>query len=212
MWQFIRRCLIGGLLIWLPIWATLFVLGFVVHLLDSTVSLLPHDYQPEQFLGFQIPGLGVVLAILVLFFTGLLVSNFMGRRLLSWWEFILARIPLVRSIYSAVKQVSQTVLVPNGQAFRQVLLVQFPHQNSWTIAFLVGQSLPEVNKVLNQAMITVYVPTTPNPTSGYIIMVPKEQTKVLEMSIDEALKFVISLGVVQPGVKKNSIVLGEDNA
>ena len=198
MWGFIRRCLVGGLLVWLPILATLFVIKFIIGLIDSSLLLLPHAYQPQNLIGIDIPGLGVVIAILVLFFTGLLAGNFIGRKMLELWEFVLHRIPVVRTIYSAVKQVLETVLVPSSQSFRQVLLVKFPHQESWTLGFLVGQGVAEVNKLLNAEMLTVFIPTTPNPTSGYIIIVPRKDAMVLNMSVDEALKFVVSLGVVQP--------------
>jgi uncharacterized membrane protein len=204
MGPFIRRCFIGGLLVWLPILATLLVLRFIVGILDNSLSLLPQPFQPDNLLGFHIPGLGVVLGILVLFFTGLLVGNFIGSKFVQLWEYILARIPLVRTVYSAVKQVLETVLTPSGQAFRKVLLIKFPHQESWTLAFLVGQGLVENTMAIQKDLVTVFVPTTPNPTSGYIVLVPKEQTLELEMTVDEALKFVISLGVVQPSLKKGA--------
>jgi uncharacterized membrane protein len=198
MWGFIRRCLVGGLLVWLPLLATLFVLRFIITLIDSSLLLLPSAYQPQHLFGMNIPGLGVVISILILFLTGLLAGNFLGRKMVELGEFVLARIPVVRTIYSAVKQVLETVFSPSSQSFRQVLLVRFPHQESWTLGFSVGQVLPEVNKVLEKELMTVFIPTTPNPTSGYIVMVPKEDVKILNMSVDEALKFVISLGVVQP--------------
>lgn len=209
MWAFIRRALIGGLLVWLPILATLFVLKFIIGLMDNSLSLLPLKYHPEQLFGFHIPGVGVVLAILILFFTGLFVGNFIGEKFMELWEYILNRIPLVRSVYSAVKQVLETVLVPSSQSFRQVLLVRFPHQNSWTIAFLVGQGLIEANELTQEDLLTVFVPTTPNPTGGYVIFVPRKDAIELSMSVDEALKFVISLGVVLPknvnsGVSQNA--------
>jgi uncharacterized membrane protein len=204
MLAFIRRALIGGLLVWLPILATLYVLRFIVGLMDNSLSVLPKQYQPEQLFGFHIPGLGVVLAVFILFFTGLLVGNFIGRKFVKFWEYLLHRIPFVRSIYSAVKQVLETVLVPSSQSFRQVLLVKFPHAESWSIAFLVGQGLKETNELLQQDLLTVFVPTTPNPTSGYIVFVPKKDTVELSMSVDEALRFVISLGVVQP--KKTGVI------
>jgi uncharacterized membrane protein len=204
MWAFIRRALIGGLLVWLPILATLYVLKFIIGLMDNSLSLLPAQYHPDELLGFNIPGIGVILAILILFFTGLFVGNFIGKKFVQLGEYILHRIPLVRSIYSAVKQVLETVLVPTSQSFRQVVLVKFPHPDSWTIAFLVGQGLKEVNKALDQDLLTVFVPTTPNPTSGYIVLVPRKDTIELSMSVDEALKFVISLGVVQP--KKSGVI------
>lgn len=190
MWAFIRKALIGGLLFWLPILATLWIIQFIVSLMDRTLSFLPEAY--------QIPGLGLLIAVFVLLTTGILVGNFIGKKLVDAWEYILNRIPLVRSIYSAIKQVLQTVLVPSGQSFRQVMLVRFPHQDSWTIAFLVGASLKEVDELLQQTLITVYVPTTPNPTSGYIMLVKKEDTRELAMSVEDALKYVISLGAVQP--------------
>jgi uncharacterized membrane protein len=204
MGPFIRRCFIGGLLVWLPILATLFVLRFIVGILDNSLSLLPQPFQPDNLLGFHIPGLGVLLGILVLFFTGLLVGNFIGSKFVQLWEYILARIPLVRTVYSAVKQVLETVLTPSGQAFRKVLLIKFPHQDSWTLAFLVGQGLVDNSIKIQKDLVTVFVPTTPNPTSGYIVLVPKEQTMELDMTVDEALKFVISLGVVQPSLKKGA--------
>ncbi len=190
MWAFIRKSLIGGLLVWLPIIATLWIIQFIVQLMDKPLSFLPVDY--------QIPGLGFVIAVLVLLITGILVGNFVGKKLVDAWEYLLNRIPLVRSIYSAIKQVLQTVLVPSGQSFRQVLLVQFPHQNSWTIAFLVGQPLKHVDELLKQESVMVYVPTTPNPTSGYLMIVKKSDTHLLNISVEEALKHVVSLGVVQP--------------
>lgn len=198
MWGFIRRCLIGGLLFWLPILATLFVLRFIIDLMDSSLSLLPKAYQPQNFFGVHIPGFGVLLAVLILFTTGLLVGNFFGNKLMQLWEFLLNRIPFVRTIYSSVKQVLETVLVPTSQSFRKVLLVKFPHQENWTLAFLVGQGLKEASDILGEEMLTVYIPTTPNPTSGYIVLVSKKNALELSLSVDEALKYIISLGVVQP--------------
>jgi uncharacterized membrane protein len=204
MGAFIRRALIGGLLVWLPVLATLYVLKFIIGLMDNSLALLPVQYHPDKLFGFHIPGMGVVLAVFILFFTGVFVSNFIGEKFVQLWEYFLNRIPLVRSIYSAVKQVLETVLVPTSQSFRQVVLIKFPHPDSWTIAFLVGQGLEEVNQSLAQDLLTVFVPTTPNPTSGYIVLVPRADTIELSMSVDEALKFVISLGVVQP--KKTGVI------
>jgi uncharacterized membrane protein len=198
MWVFIRRCLVGGLLFWLPILATLFVLRFIIDLMDNSLSLLPKNYRPENFVGIHIPGFGVLLAVLVLFFTGLLVGNFVGNKLMKLWEYLLNRIPFVRTIYSSVKQVLETVLVPSSQSFRQVVLVRFPNQESWTLAFLVGNGLKEASDKLGGNMLTVYIPTTPNPTSGYIVLVEKQNMIELSTSVDEALKYIISLGVVHP--------------
>lgn len=203
MWLFIRRCLIGGLLVWLPILATLFVLRFIITLMDNSLSLLPEPYQPQNLLGLSIPGLGIVIAVLILFITGLLAGNFIGKKLVKLWEYILNRIPFVRTIYSGVKQVLETVLLPNNQSFRQVVLVKFPHTESYTVGFIVGQGLAEASEKLHKDLLTVFVPTTPNPTSGYIILVQRQNAIILTMSVDEALRYIISLGVVQPKAKAN---------
>lgn len=210
MFATIRRYLIAGLLLWLPIWVTLIIVRFLIDTSDNLFSLLPTQYQPDSILGFHLPGLGLVVAVVILLITGILVSNFLGRQLVNLWEKILARIPFVRSIYSAVKQVSETVFSSNGQAFRKVLLVKYPHSDMLTIAFLAGDAPKEVSTKFGEAMLAVYVPTTPNPTSGFLVMVKKQEAIELNMSVDEALKYVISLGVVQPGVKK--IVENEKHA
>jgi uncharacterized membrane protein len=209
-----RRYLIAGLVVWLPLWATLLVLNFLVELLDKTVALLPHDYQPKALLGFHIPGAGVVLSLLLLFFTGVFVTNFFGDRLVALGERIVAKIPLVRSIYQAVKQVSETIFASNSQAFRKVLLIEYPRKGLWSVAFQTASSNKThgtTSHIQNQEhkeennLITVFVPTTPNPTSGFLILVNRNDAKELDISIDEALKMVISLGVIQPGkgVKAN---------
>ena len=193
-----RRYLAAGLLVWLPIWATLVVIRFLVDLLDGTLSLLPHAYRPEQLFGFHLPGLGVVLSLVVVYSTGLVATNFFGRRLVASGEAILARIPFVRTIYNAVKQVLQTILSSDTQAFRNVYLVEYPRAGLWSIAFQTGSGTTEINNETGKDMITIFIPTTPNPTSGYLMMVPREDAIDLSMSIDEALKMVISLGVMHP--------------
>jgi len=193
-----KKYLITGLLIWIPLAITLWVLQLIVGTMDQSLLLLPPRYQPEVLLGYKIPGLGALLTVVVVFITGLLASNILGQRLLLLWEYVLGRIPVVKSIYSGVKQVSDTLFAPGGKAFRKALLVQYPRQGSWTIAFLTGQPGGDVANYLRGDFVSVYVPTTPNPTSGFFLMMPKGDVIELEMSVDEALKYVISMGVVYP--------------
>jgi uncharacterized membrane protein len=184
--------------VWLPILATLAILHFIVELLDQTISLLPDAYQPEQLFGFHIPGLGVVLSLLLLIFTGILATNFLGQRLVVWSESVLDKIPLVRSIYNASKQVIEAIFATNSQAFRKVLMVEYPRKGMWAIAFQTGLANAVVNQQVDTEMVSIFIPTTPNPTSGFLMMVPKGDVIELSMSIDEALKFIISLGMMQP--------------
>lgn len=193
-----RKYLVTGLLILVPLAITLWVLDLIVTTMDSTLLLLPLQWQPRSLFGRDIPGLGVVLTALVVALTGLLARNFIGERLVVYWEALLGRIPIVRSIYSSVKQVSDTILSPNGQAFRRALLVQYPRTGVWTIAFQTGTPADEVRRLVGVEMISVYVPTTPNPTSGFFLMMPRVETIELDMSVDEALKYVVSMGVVAP--------------
>lgn len=185
-------------MVWLPILATLGILHFIVELLDQTISLLPDAYQPEQLFGFHIPGLGVVLSLLLLIFTGILATNFLGQRLVVWSESVLDKIPLVRSIYNASKQVIEAIFATNSQAFRKVLMVEYPRKGMWAIAFQTGLANAVVNQQVDTEMVSLFIPTTPNPTSGFLMMVPKGDVIELSMSIDEALKFIISLGMMQP--------------
>ena len=194
----IRGYLITGLLIWVPLVITLWVLSVIVGTMDQTLSLLPAQWHPHALLGRDIPGVGVVLTLVVIFLTGLLTRNFLGERLVVVWEAAVGRIPIVRSIYSSVKQVSDTVLSPTGQAFRKALLVQYPRTGSWTIAFQTGTPAEEVRRLVGEEMVSVYVPTTPNPTSGFFLMLPRVDVIELEMSVDAALKYVVSMGVVAP--------------
>jgi uncharacterized membrane protein len=193
-----KRYLIAGLLVWVPLGITIWVLHFLLSTLDQTLLLVPESWRPEQMLGVHIPGLGVVLAFLVLLLTGVVTANYFGQRLFRLWESILGRIPFVKSIYSSVKQVSDTLLSDSGNAFRKALLVQFPHQDSWTIAFLTGSPAPAVARHLSEEYVSVYVPTTPNPTSGYFVMVPRSKVRDLDMTVEEALKYIVSMGVVMP--------------
>lgn len=191
-----KKYFIAGLLVWLPIWATYFIIKFLVDLMDKTLSLIPHRYQPDQLLGVHIPGLGFVFTVAILFLTGLLMANFIGHRLVAGWEKLLSRIPLIRSIHAAVKQVSHALLHPSGNSFRKVLLIQYPREGIWSIAFLTSDKFNAAPG--DEPMVTVFVPTTPNPTSGFLTIVPKKDTTELDVNVEEALRMVISLGVVLP--------------
>jgi uncharacterized membrane protein len=193
-----KKYLITGLLIWIPLAITIWVLDLIVSTMDQSLQLLPWQVQPHALFGRQIPGLGVVLTVVTVFVTGVLASNILGRRLLQFWEYILGRIPVVKTIYSGVKQVSDTLFAPGGQAFRKALLVQYPRPGSWTIAFLTGKPGGDVANHLHGEYLSVYLPTTPNPTSGFFLMMPKADVIELDMSVDDALKYVISMGVVAP--------------
>lgn len=194
----IRGYLLAGLVVWLPILATLGILGFIVDLLDKTMSLLPKAYQPEQLFGVPVPGLGVVISLIILLVTGIIAKNYFGQRLVIWSELLLDRIPLVRTIYNTSKQVINAIFSTNSDAFRKVLLVEYPRKGLWSIAFQTGVGTNLLSKQTDEEMVTIFIPTTPNPTSGFLLMVPRKEVIELAMSIDEALKYTISLGVMQP--------------
>lgn len=194
----IRRWLLAGLLVLVPLIITVWVLNWVVGTLDQTLQILPANWQPDLLLGIHIPGFGVVLALLIVLVIGAVASNFMGRRLVSWWDSLLGRIPIVRSIYSSVKQVSDTLFSENGNAFRKAVLVQWPRPGVWTIAFQTGTPGGDVLNHLPDDYLSVYVPTTPNPTGGYFVMLKRSDCIELDMTVDEALTYVISMGVVVP--------------
>jgi uncharacterized membrane protein len=196
--QLIKRYFITGLLIWVPLAITAWVLSLIVGVADQSLRLLPEAARPQNLLGFNIPGAGIVVTLVVVLATGLLAANIIGQRLVGWWEKLLARIPVVNSIYNGVKQVSDTLLSPSGVAFRQPLLVQYPRQGAWTIAFLTGEPGAEIARRLDGEHVSVYVPTTPNPTSGFFLMFRKDEVIALDMDVDEALKYIISMGVVAP--------------
>lgn len=200
-----KKYLITGLLIWVPLVITVWVLSFLVGTLDQTLLLLPDDWRPRAWLGFNIPGLGVLLTLVVVLLTGMLGANMIGQRLVKVWEALLNRIPVVKSLYSSVKQVSDTLFSSSGQAFRKALLVQYPRQGSWTIAFLTGQPGGDVANYLTGEYVSVYIPTTPNPTSGFFLMMPKADVIELDMNVDEALKYIISMGVVPPENKSAAV-------
>lgn len=199
MMGYIRRWLIAGLLIWVPIWVTILVIGFVLDILNSSLSLLPKKYQLDDLLGFHFPGMGMVITLLVILGTGAVAGNFLGSRLIGLADDFVGKIPLVRTVYLGVKQVMQTLFTPGGQSFRKVLLIEYPLAGTWTIAFQTGDANKEIEKAVGESeMLALYVPTTPNPTSGFLLMLPREKVIELDMSVEQALKLVISLGVVQP--------------
>jgi len=195
----VRRYLAAGLLIWIPIFVTVFVIRFIVDLMDRTLLLLPAAWQPEALLGFRIPGLGLLLSFVVLLVTGVAVGNLIGKQFVRWWEELMQRIPVVRSIYSGSKTFAETVFSGKSQAFSKVLMIQYPREGMWSIAFLSASGIGEVDHRLGQPMWCVFVPTTPNPTSGFILMLPARDCIVLDMSVDQAMKLVVTLGVVMPG-------------
>jgi uncharacterized membrane protein len=193
-----KKYFITGLLIWIPLAITIWVLKLVVDVLDQSLLLLPTAFQTENWLGIHIPGLGAILTVVIVFVTGVFATNFFGAQLVELWHEILHRIPVVNSIYSSVKQISDTLFSSSGQAFRKALLVQWPQQGMWTIGFLTGTPGGGVAEHLPPESIAVYVPTTPNPTGGYFIIVPRKDVIELEMSVDQALKYIISMGVAPP--------------
>jgi uncharacterized membrane protein len=194
----LKKYLITGLLIWLPLAVTLWIIDFVITTMDRTLLLLPPSWRPESAFGMHLPGLGLVMSVLVILVTGVLAANLLGQRLLRWWERLVARIPIVNSIYSSVKQVSDTMLAQKGNAFRKVVLVEFPQRGQWTMGFVVGTPGDRLAPLLGSERVTVYVPTAPNPTSGYVIIVDPAELRELDVSVDEAFRFHVSLGVVIP--------------
>ncbi len=194
----LRRYLVTGLVLWVPLGITIWVVALIVSTLDQTLLLIPSSYRPETLLGFAIPGLGVVLTLVVLLVTGIFARNFFGQQFLKAWDSLLRRIPVVKSVYGGVKQVSDTLFSDTGQAFRKALLIEFPYPGSFTIAFMTGTPSGELLDRLPGEHVSVYVPTTPNPTSGYFLLLPKSRTQELDMSVDDALKYIVSMGVVGP--------------
>lgn len=199
MIAYLRNYFISGLLVWLPIWVTFVVINFLVDILSKSLLLLPPDYQPDALLGFHVPGAGVILTVAVIFSTGVFAANFIGRWFVMLGDAMMARIPLVRTVYTGVKQVTQTLFSPGGQSFRKVLLVEYPCAGVWSLAFQTGEVGKEIEGTLgSEPMVSYFIPTTPNPTSGFLMMAPKSKVIEMNMSVDQALKYVISLGVVQP--------------
>jgi uncharacterized membrane protein len=198
----VKKYFITGLLIWIPLVITIWVLKLVVDVLDQSLLLLPAALHTENWLGIHVPGLGAILTLLIIFTTGLFATNFFGAQLVEIWHEVLHRIPVVNSIYSSVKQISDTLFSSSGQAFRKALLVEWPRQGMWTIAFLTGTPGGDVRNYLPADCVSVYVPTTPNPTGGYFVIVRRDQVIELDMTVDQALKYIISMGVVPPAELK----------
>ena len=194
----LRKWLFTGLLVIVPGVITAWVLTWIVSTLDQTLTILPGAWHPDRLLGFHIPGFGVLLTLLILLTVGGTASNFAGRKLVQWGDALVSRIPVVRSIYSSVKQVSDTLFSESGNAFRTAVLVQWPREGVWTVAFVTGAPSGEVAAYLRDEFVSVYVPTTPNPTGGYFVMVRKSDCVELEMSVDAALRYIVSMGVVAP--------------
>lgn len=204
----LRRYLIAGLLVWIPLGVTILLIRLAVGLMDKTLALVPEPYKPENLLGFQIPGLGVLLTILILLITGVLAANFVGRAFMVGWESLLNRIPVVRSIYSAAKNFAEVVFSDSSQSFKNVLLLEYPRKGLYSLAFQTSSQLGEVQGRTGEEVVCCFVPTTPNPTSGFIIIVPRKEVTVLDMTVDEALKMIISLGVVVPEWQKDRFLAG----
>jgi uncharacterized membrane protein len=197
----LRRYLIAGLLVWLPIVVTVLILKFLIDVVDRSLLLLPAMLQPETLIGFRIPGLGFLLSGAVLLVTGMVVTNLLGRNMVKLWEGLLARIPFVRAIYSASKQLTETLFSGSGKSFRKVVLVCYPHPGMWTLAFLTGDGMAEANRKTGRDLVNIFVPTTPNPTSGFFLMVPREDMIELDLPVDAGIKLILSAGAVAPEPK-----------
>jgi uncharacterized membrane protein len=202
-----RKYFITGLLILVPLAITAWVLNLVISTMDQSLLFVPERWQPRTLIGFDIPGLGTLLTVVIVFLTGLLTNNLVGNYVVKLWEKLLTRIPVVSSLYSSVKQVSDTLFSSSGNAFRKAVLIPYPHQNSWTIAFLTGTPGGDVKNHLVGDYVSVYIPTTPNPTSGFFLMMAKKDVVELDMSVDAALKYIVSMGVVAPEDAPRTIVL-----
>jgi uncharacterized membrane protein len=194
----LRRYLVAGLLVWIPLGITLWVLTLLVDAMDQSLLLLPERLRSDALFGFHVPGMGVILTLFIVIATGALAANFLGRRVLKLGDSLVGHIPIVRNIYGGVKQISDTLFSPEGKAFRRAVLVRYPHAGAWTVALVTGQPEHEVADVLGTDQISVFVPTTPNITAGFFLIVPRSETIPLEMTVDDALKYIISMGVAEP--------------
>jgi uncharacterized membrane protein len=194
----LRRYFVAGLLVWIPLVITLWVLKLLVDLMDQSLLLIPSHYRTEALFGFHVPGMGLILTTAIVLVTGALAANFAGRKLIDLGHNLLGRIPIVRSIYGGVKQISDTLFSPEGKAFRRAVLVRYPHQGSWTVALVTGNPEHELATLLGTEQISVFVPTTPNITAGFFLVLPRSETIELDMSVDDALKYIISMGVAEP--------------
>lgn len=199
-----KKNIFTGLIVLIPLVLTFWVIYSLAHFLDQVVLFLPYEYQPNQLIGFSIPGVGVILTVASIFLVGLIANNFFGKRLISLYEVILDKLPFVKSIYGGIKQVSDTLFSNNSNAFSKAVLIEFPDAKNYTFAFITGDTDEKIAKVLKGKYVNVYVPTTPNPTSGYTLMVPRNKIKEIDVTVDQALKYVISMGVVPPKSKSRS--------
>jgi uncharacterized membrane protein len=197
----LKKYFITGLLIWIPLAITAWVLALIVRSMDQSLLLLPQAIQPERLLGVYIPGIGALMTLLVVFLTGLITTNIVGQKLVRFWERVLARIPVVKSIYYSVKQVSDTLFSGTGVAFRKVLLVRYPHPEAWSVAFQTGHPARDVADMLPEEHVGVFIPTTPSPVNGFFFFVKKKDVIELDMNVDEALKYIVSMGVVAPPMR-----------
>jgi len=197
VWTALRRYLVAGVLVWLPILATIWVVSFMLHIMDRTLLLLPSAYRPQALVGFALPGAGLVFALVVVLLTGLLVTNLIGRRLVIWGEEILNHIPVIRSVYGGVKSFAESVLTQSA-SFRKVVMVEYPREGTWSLGFLTAEDVPEVSRRLGEPHAAVYISAALNATAGYLVMVPRRRVFELEMSVDEAMKMIITCGVVVP--------------
>lgn len=198
----VRRYFIAGLLVWIPLVITLWVLKLLVDLMDQSLLLVPAQFRSEALFGFHVPGLGMILTLAIVLATGALAANFFGRKLLTLGDRMLQRVPVVRSIYGGVKQISDTLFSPEGKAFRRAVLVRYPHAGAWTVALVTGTPEHEVADILGRDQISVFVPTTPNITAGFFLIVPRSETVELDMGVDAALKYIISMGVAEPAARQ----------
>ncbi len=194
----LRKWMFTGLLVIVPVAITVWLLEWMLNTLDQTLLILPAAWHPDKLLGFHIPGFGLILAVISLLLVGAVASNFLGKKVVVWGDAVLHRIPVVRSIYSSVKQVSDTLFSENGNAFRKAVLIQWPRPDVWTIAFVTGKPNGELLKHLKDDFVSIYVPTTPNPTGGYFVLLEMSDCIELDMSVDEAFKYIVSMGVVSP--------------
>jgi uncharacterized membrane protein len=199
----LRKYFVTGLLIWVPLAITAWVLALIVRTMDQSLLLLPHAVQPEQVIGIYIPGLGALLTLLVVLLTGVVTANIIGQKMVRFWEGVLARIPVVKSIYYSVKQVSDTLFSGSGEAFRKVLLVRYPHPEAWAVAFQTGTPTSDVQQHTDGEVVSVFIPTAPSPVNGFFFFVRKCDTIELDMSVDDALKYIVSMGVVAPPLRGN---------
>jgi uncharacterized membrane protein len=206
----LRRYLVAGLLVWAPLGATVLTFKFLLDIVDRLLPLLPTAWQPDTLLGFHIPGFGVLLAFVVLFFTGFLVANLIGSTLVGYWEDLVNRIPLVRSIYSSFKGLTETLVTSKGGSFSKVVLVEYPRKEMWSIGFVTASDLPDIDALTGDHMVCVYVPTTPNPTSGLIVYVPASQVIESDLSVDAAMKMVVTMGIVMPPPRRPRTQLAAD--